>query len=392
MSIAIPSAILAAFTAFVVNEDNDHFFKLASSWMNREGLVRYAKEVLQGRVTHFSMCVNGQRTSYDSKTWEPIWKGMDEIARHDTATSSDGTHDRWAVNAKKLFDAGIDPYEVWIAECHKCGVEAWVSMRMNDVHFSTVTNFFRNTTFCKSRRDLWVDQDPKDCFGHALDYTKREVRDYNFAQVREMLWRWDADGIEVDWMRGPPFFRDGEARRNAHLLTDFMREVRAEAGRVTAKRGRKMKVIARVGFDVEKSLDVGLDVRQWLKEGLVDAIVPSNVFFPDPTIPANEWLALVRENAPSVQVFPCVNCHHHKTVESIRKAAAPHDGTAVSGIYLFNAPYVGKRDTDGRTFSEDVFGILCREGVSFPSDEFTLSAEVDCSALTGDELKQRRQK
>ena len=61
----------------------NHFFNLPASWMTREGLVRYLDDVLQGPVTHFVMCVNGQRTSYDSKTWEPIWKGMDEPARVD---------------------------------------------------------------------------------------------------------------------------------------------------------------------------------------------------------------------------------------------------------------------------------------------------------------------
>ena len=51
--------------------------------MTREGLVRYLDDVLQGPVTHFVMCVDGRRTSYDSKTWEPIWKGVDEPARVD---------------------------------------------------------------------------------------------------------------------------------------------------------------------------------------------------------------------------------------------------------------------------------------------------------------------
>ena len=88
---------------------SDHFFKLDASWMSREGLVRYLDDVLQGPVTHFVMCVNGQRASYDSKTWEPIWAGLDEPARSDTATAPDGTRDKWAVNAKILFDKGIDP-------------------------------------------------------------------------------------------------------------------------------------------------------------------------------------------------------------------------------------------------------------------------------------------
>lgn len=148
--------------------------------------------------------------------------GIGEPARKDTATHPDGTHDRWAVNAKRLFDQGIDPYEVWIGECRKRGVEAWVSMRMNDYHFADVTNYFRNTTFCRTRRDLWV------------------------------------------------------------------------------------------------------------------------------------------------ELYPCVNCFHHTSAASIRASAAAYLGARVDGIYLFNAPYVGKRDTDGRKHKEDSFGKICREGL-FPA-------------------------
>ena len=129
----------------VVNEDNDHFFKLGDEWQTKEGLGRYLDIVLKGQVTHFFMCVNGQRTSYDSKTWEPIWAGLNDVARKDTATAPDGTHDRWAVNAKKFFDAGIDPYEVWTKRCREKGVSPWISMRMNDVHYLAVSNYFRNT-------------------------------------------------------------------------------------------------------------------------------------------------------------------------------------------------------------------------------------------------------
>ena len=36
----------------------------------------------------------------------------------------------------------------------------------------------------------------------------------------------------------------------------------------------------------------------------------------------------------------------------------------MKGLYLFNAPYCGKYDTDGRHHDEDTFGIVCREGLS----------------------------
>ena len=90
----------------VINEDNDHYFKLDASLMTESALKDYAYDIFRGPVTHFFMCPQGQRASYASKVWEPIWAGLDEPDR-------DGkTNNIWCVNAKKLHDAGINPYNV----------------------------------------------------------------------------------------------------------------------------------------------------------------------------------------------------------------------------------------------------------------------------------------
>ena len=83
----------------VINEDNDHYFKLDASLMTEAALKEYAYDIFRGPVTHFFMCPQGQRASYASKVWEPIWAGLDEPDR-------DGkTNNIWCVNAKKLHDA-----------------------------------------------------------------------------------------------------------------------------------------------------------------------------------------------------------------------------------------------------------------------------------------------
>lgn len=349
----------------VVNEDNDHFFKLPASWMTREGLVRYLDDVLQGPVTHFVMCVNGQRTSYDSKTWEPIWKGVEEPARTDTATAMDGTHDRWAVNAWELFRQGIDPYSVWIQRCREKGVSPWVSIRMNDVHWVTVSNYFRNATFCRTRRDLWRNQDAKgDWNDYCLDYRHQEVRDYTFAQVAEMLERWDVDGIELDWMRSPLQFRKGHERSDAHFLTEFMRRVRRRVQEVSKKRGRKIRIAVRLPRSPQLAEKAGYDADVWLREGLMDLIVGSSVFWPDPELPVATWLAFIEKHNPSVRFLPSIDCFQLPDVAHFRGMASCYYRRGAKGLYLFNAPYCGKYDTDGRHHDEDTFGIVCREGLS----------------------------
>ena len=348
----------------VVNEDNDHFFKLGDEWQTREGLERYLDIVLKGPVTHFFMCVNGQRTSYGSKTWEPIWAGLDDLARKDTATASDGTHDRWAVNAKKFFDAGVDPYEVWTKCCRAKGVSPWISMRMNDVHYLTASNYFRNTTFCRTRRDLRrVPESHNRGADFALDFAHKEVRDYTFAQFREIAGRWDVDGIEMDWMRDPHCLKPGRERADAHYLTEFMRAARQETERVSVARGRRLKLSVRLPRSPEKAIELGFEVEAWLREQLVDLVVGSSSYLPDPDLPVADWMRFCRSHNPDVLFLPCLDCCELRDAAAFRALAARYRAGGAKGLYLFNAPYVGALDSDGRKHGEDTFAVICAEGL-----------------------------
>ena len=37
------------------------------------------------------------------------------------------THESWV-------EAGVDPMAIFVDECHRCGIQAWGSRRMNDGH------------------------------------------------------------------------------------------------------------------------------------------------------------------------------------------------------------------------------------------------------------------
>ena len=70
------AATAAVRPILAINEDNDHYFKLDSSRMTKEALEAYVDDLARGHVTHFFMCPQGQRASFDSKSWEPIWAGL----------------------------------------------------------------------------------------------------------------------------------------------------------------------------------------------------------------------------------------------------------------------------------------------------------------------------
>ncbi len=386
---AASAAALATHAAaprwFVVNEDNDHFFKCNSALMDEKGLSDYVDYICRGKVTHVFFCVCGQRTSYDSKTWEPIWKGLDEAARPDTATRPDGTHDRWAVNAKKLHDAGIDPYDVWIRRCREKGVSPWVSMRMNDVHFFNVTNFFRNTSWYKAHPEYRLDPSGTNTiwFMNQLDFAHAEVRAYSMAQAKEIAERWPSDGVELDWMRFGHVFKPGEERANAHLLDGFMREASA------AIRAAGRKVAVRVPYDPEVCEEFGFNVAAWAREGLVDVVIPAPFFMAASDLPVEDWReALDGTKALLVPDLGCeVNASDRAYTPTIyRGIAQSFVSRGADGVYVFNLPYKSNAaysaDSRGKAWCEklDVAAEIYERGMIPESND----VDYDCPVALHD--------
>ena len=335
----------------VINEDNDHYFKLDASLMTESALKDYAYDIFRGPVTHFFMCPQGQRASYASKVWEPIWAGLDEPDR-------DGkTNNIWCVNAKNLHDAGINPYNVWITCAREKGVSPWMSMRMNDVHFCTISNYFRNTTFWKTRVDLRRSGQEKGQWElFCFDYAKKEVRDYHLAMAKELIDMYDVDGLELDWLRFMGYFKPGRARSDAHFLTEFISDVRRHADEVGARRGRRIALGVRVAAMPEGGLLVGLDPVDWAAKGLVDLVVVCNNHMQsDFNIPFREWKARLKAVAPSVKVLPGTDHKYgcgvprqmqYMTAELYRGWADSLIAQGADGLYLFNMPYNTKAIRD----------------------------------------------
>jgi hypothetical protein len=284
----------------ILNEDNDHYFKQNSELMTEEALRAYIDTFADTQVTHFFMCTQGQRTSYRSRVHEAIWDPVNGVAPTNI----------WCVNGKLLFDKGIDPYRVWIDQCRKRGISPWITMRMNDVHFVNIPDYFRNTTFWRERRDLWRNPDTttNDWMECAFDYSKKEAYAYHMAVVRELFERYDFDGFETDWLRFPYHLTPGKAFAQREVLTRFMREVRALAGRWSGKRGHPIRVAARVAADPDIAAHLGTDAIAWAREGLVEMIVASCFFSSaDFDIPIERWHARLGGLKERVPVIPGID-------------------------------------------------------------------------------------
>lgn len=360
----------------IVNEDNDHYFKMDASRMNEASLKAYVDGIADGgEVTHLFFCVAGQRASYDSKAWEPIWKGLGG-----NGWNGKPENNVWCVIAKRLFDAGVDPYRVWLDRARERGISPWLSLRVNDAHGTTISNHFRVAGFYwahpewtrvpGSKSDNWYD--------HAFDFAHPEVRDYTFAMAREIVTRYRPDGFELDFMRVDAYFRDGEVAVGAALMTDLVRRIRAVA------RSENVRLSVRVPATPAACDRIGLDVLAWCREGLVDLVVPSSYYFAMPfAAPVGDWKRRVAAVNPSVRVIPGTDMNLAFDRESWARAdSAAYRGWAstmyaqgAEGLYLFNVAYhplenVREPDLDRKIYST---GFLRPSAVTRGSRRFVRS-------------------
>lgn len=166
------------------------------------------------------------------------------------------------------------------------------------------------------------------------DFAHPEVREYMYSIIAETFERFDVDGVEMDFNRHPGVFRREEACENRHLMTDLLRRVRGRLDETGAERGRRMQLAVRVPPTLSRCENLGLDVRCWMSEGLVDTVVAGVGWIPF-EIPIREFV--VAAEGTGCQVYGCLEALRPLFEdEPLKGAAYRHWQAGVDGIYLYN--------------------------------------------------------
>jgi hypothetical protein len=343
----------------VINEDNSHFFgSRTAEQMNRTGLHQFVDQYADSEVTHLFLCPNAMRANFASKVRDSIW-----APRGDKAAPG-----RWPANAKLLHDKGLDAYAVWIARCREKGISPWLSMRMNDVHNVPDVSNYMHATFWREHPEFW--RVPNNKGGawtdRALNYAHREVREYEMAFLKELLERYDPDGIELDWMRFGRHLTPGKEREEGHILTEFMRQARALTEEWSKKRGHPIALAARVPAHPDAAVGLGMDGVTWAKEGLVDWLVPCPFWSStDFDIPVELWKQRLGDAKVRVTPGAEFNARPWPGGKPVRNDVACLAGFAASawkrgadGIYLFNW-----MDSGTRPVPESAYRTLIQRGL-----------------------------
>ena len=240
-------------------------------------------------VSHIFWNVCYQRAAYRSEAWASYW----DLDDPQTQTVS------WPRLYYLLHDLRIDDgFEILIRESRERGISPWVSLRMNDMHYHDDPH--RMNPFWNQHPEYWILPQPG--FNNGFDFVQPAVRAHYLKLVREVMTRWDVDGVELDWLRFPHLFKPGDEAAGRAALTSFMREVRQAAAAAAARLGHRVGIAARVPCTPEFSYGMGLDAVAWANEELVDVLIPGSFWRPSfPDVPVEAWRAAV---GPRCQLVP----------------------------------------------------------------------------------------
>ena len=208
---------------------------------------------------------------------------------HDTKLG--GFHGK-GVPLELIEKYGRDALQIQLDFSREHGMEAAWCLRMNDVHDAFPMGSRRyNYGLAKFKRE-----NPGYMMGEASDWEKYErghprwgwtrldfaipeVREHIFSIIEEVAENYDVDLIGMEFFKYWPFFRESldfgpTEPEHIEIMNDLMRRIRRMADEVGSRRGRPLLLAAQTPFSLENCVHVGVDLETWLREGLIDVLIP----------------------------------------------------------------------------------------------------------------------
>jgi hypothetical protein len=157
-------------------------------------------------------------------------------------------------NMQSLIDRGLDPLTVLIDRAHQKGMDFFASVRM--ASYGGLEGKYKV---------------PEGGRGLAHEF----VRDHQYAVLKELATEYATDGVELDFAAAPGgmprCLRPEEVPAMTPVLTEWVAKI---SRMVRGRSGAPGQVGARIYPTEEMCLKQGLDVRTWIREGLVDYLAP----------------------------------------------------------------------------------------------------------------------
>ena len=333
--------------------NNDGSDALLNRWfggtpVHKADIDRYVDMVAETpkgktQVTTFMMCTGSDFIYYPGSKYGRYF-GDDLNGTLPYADSA--TKQLWQLagqGVRNLQAEGTDVIKASLERAKMHGMEAFISFRVNDLHFADTASGNRATfpDFWFEHPEYWTHDTTQGWHsGQAFDFSYPEVRQHKLNIIKEQLERYAMiDGYELDFMRFIVLFKTGEGREKAPLITEMVREIKHTIDSLSAVRGHKILLAVRVPVTVEGALDKGLDVKQWADEGLIDFVTIGVHWRGDTGIPVAKFRKEFGHN--EIPLYASIDDGGYLPREfysdGMYRGMASHIlGEGADGVYLFN--------------------------------------------------------
>lgn len=331
--------------------NNDGTDALGNLWFHQRPLSlndvnAYVDMVSNSQVTTFMMCTGSDFFYYRSKYGRVIGDDNDgELNCGDDSITARNLK-RYYENHLNLEKEGTDIISASLNRAKSNGMEAFITYRMNDLHFNDTSAGcpIMYSDFWYNHPEYWTNDDTPGWNGsRALDFAHQEVRDHKLAIISEQLEKYDMiDGIDLDFMRFIVYFKNGEGRKNAPLMTKLVKDIKAKVDEISEERGHKILLSVRVPITVKDCLDKGLDINEWIQLGLIDFVSLGVHWRGNPSIPVDKFKKDLGNN--NIPIYATIDDGGYNPRETfshgmIRGMASHILAQGGDGIYLFNQYY-----------------------------------------------------
>jgi hypothetical protein len=277
------------------NLDGDLSFVGATPQASKEKLQKLIDDIAAGpaKTLMWSIGAGSDILYYQTKvasTWG--WR----------PTKYDGTPE-WGQRIKRCreaTEAGLDAPRIVGERARERGLKFVPSYRMNDAHYcSDPLNYPLTGRFWMEHQNAALGVSPVagwDGYKDLLDYAREDVRAYRLGVILEAMDRYAdlMDGFELDFNRFQVFFKPGTASQNAPLITAMVGQARERLDAIAAAQKRPMKLFVRVPPAIKNCTWAGLEVETWMKQHLVEAVIPAQVMTLSHDMPLEEFVQIAK--------------------------------------------------------------------------------------------------
>ena len=300
--------------------------------MQKEEYEQAIDELVGTSIDAIMFCLGDGRTVlHDTKVGE-LWG-------HNMETWTHEIFRRAHQNARALIDAGHDPLRVVSERAREKGIAFYPTLLVQQGRGDR-----REDTRCSNFRfeNTHLEIGAKPCeeelpYATCLDFMRQEVQDERFDLISETLRCYEVDGFELQMNYTPHYFHPSEIEQGQSVLTDWVRRVYEEV----KDSGPDRHLIIRIPASISGCESVGMDVRTWINEGIVDAFVGQTFSGPELINSNADYTELVQAASGSnCKIIGAIQSHvdsdrlSEGPISMTRACATNYWAQGVDGLYL----------------------------------------------------------